>query len=63
MEALKGTATVADPIRRGEHGCAVRGCLDSGGMLRLTEAGYFVRYCAYHERAAAQAFDKTDDDA
>jgi hypothetical protein len=62
MEALQGTATVQDPIRRGAHGCSVAGCPNSGVMLRLTEAGYFVRYCAQHELEAALLFDKTDNE-
>lgn len=61
MDAIKGSGTLDNPIRRGEFSCAVRGCPEDGRMTRVTETGYFVAYCRAHEREASALFDRVEE--
>jgi len=59
---ITGTGTVDQPISRDAFGCAVRKCPNDGTHIRVTNAGYFVRYCRQHEQDAALWFDRVDDE-
>lgn len=52
----EGSGSMMLPTTRKDHLCVMERCPEIGRILRVTQSGYAVLYCAQHEREADRTF-------